>query len=104
MSRKYSGAVRDAADESTPDEQVYRTGEGPILIVRQGKLVFVSESFDLDMARRLQFLFLGAQQDEGMQVAARSGIPIDDPAVEMGHFAGSFGIMKAALRQVYLKP
>ncbi len=34
-----------------------------MLIVRQGNQVFVSESFDLTTARKLQFLFFGAQQE-----------------------------------------
>src|SRR3984957_16159289 len=61
LSKKYSGVVRDPASETDSTEQVYNASEGPILIVRQGSQVFVSESFDLTMARKLQFLFFGAQ-------------------------------------------
>src|SRR6202161_3621469 len=67
LSKKYSGVIRDAAQESSMDEQVYKGNEGPVLIVRQGNQVFVSESFDLTTARKLQFLFFGAQQDGEMQ-------------------------------------
>ena len=48
LSKKYSGVVRDRDSESSPDEQVYNSSEGPMLIVRQGNQVFVSESFDLN--------------------------------------------------------
>ena len=34
---QYSGVQRDSSAESTPDEQIYRTNEGPVLIVRAGR-------------------------------------------------------------------
>src|SRR5271156_2842957 len=40
LSKKYSGVVRDPAAESSSDEQVYKSSEGPVLIVRQGSQVF----------------------------------------------------------------
>ncbi len=70
LSKKYSGVVRDRDSESASTEQVYNASEGPVLIVRQGNQVFVSESFDLTTARKLQFLFFGAQR--GGRYAASS--------------------------------
>ena len=61
LGRKYSGLHRDEeaqraapadAQEGTV-EQVFTTSEGPVDITTRGKLVFVSESFELDMARKL---------------------------------------------------
>ncbi len=75
LNKKYSGVVRDPAAESSIDEQVYNGSEGPILIVRQGKQVFVSESFDPTTARKLQFLFFGAQQNSDTQQAAHATPP-----------------------------
>jgi hypothetical protein len=46
---------------STADEQVYSTSEGPVVITTRGKLVFVAESFPLDVARKLTALILDAQ-------------------------------------------
>ncbi len=54
-------------DSATPDqalppgEQVYSTNEGPVVITTRGKLVFVTESFPLDVARKLTALILDAQ-------------------------------------------
>jgi hypothetical protein len=94
---KYSGVSRDHAEETSPDESVYRTNEGPVLIVRDGRQVFVSESFDLDTARKLQFLFLGAQQGSSSQIASSPQSPAFDPSAHLVSFIGGCGLMKAAL-------
>lgn len=73
LGRKYSGLKRDAAAErSTPagvEEQIYSTGEGPVLITTRGKLVFVAESFDLELARKLTALILDAQGTGELRMA-----------------------------------
>src|ERR1700744_4571966 len=78
LSKKYSGVVRDPSAETSSDEQVYNGSEGPVLIVRQGKQVFVSESYDLATAHKLQFLFFGAQQSGETQQAAHALPPPDE--------------------------
>ena len=97
LSKKYSGVVRDPASESTSTEQVYNGSEGPVLIVRQGKQVFVSESFDLTMARKLQFLFFGAQQSEETQQAAHASPPADELTTHLTRMMAGCGMMKASL-------
>ncbi len=58
LGRKYSGLKLDKAASSARGEvdgtveQVYSTDEGPVVITRQGKMVFVSESFDLPVAQQ----------------------------------------------------
>ena len=80
LGRKYSGFKPDktvAPISDTPDgtvEQVYSSNEGPVVITRRGKLVFVSESFDLPLARKLAGLILGAQGSGPLQ-SASSGRP-----------------------------
>jgi hypothetical protein len=67
LGRKYSGLKPDlTAMKSSPtgsgiQEQVFSTNEGPVVITTRGKLVFVSESFDLDLARKLTQLLFDAQ-------------------------------------------
>ena len=76
LGRKYSGlkaektasGASNEADGSV--EQVYSTSEGPVVITRRGKLVFVSESFDLPLARKLASLILGAQGSGPLQSAS----------------------------------
>jgi hypothetical protein len=53
-----SGAASLPEGES---EQVFSTDEGPVVITTRGKLVFVAESFPLDLARKLTGLILDAQ-------------------------------------------
>jgi hypothetical protein len=95
LSKKYSGVLRDSAAESSSDEQVYNASEGPVLIVRQGTKVFVSESFDLTTARKLQFLFFGAQQDGEMQQVQ---VKPDELTTHLTRLIASCGMMKTSLR------
>jgi hypothetical protein len=80
LGRKYSGlkaelAVQRPATLSTgalepeSQEQIFSSDEGPIVITTRGRLVFVSESFDLEMARKLASLILDAQGTGEMQQA-----------------------------------
>jgi len=97
LNKKYSGVVRDPASESTSTEQVYSGSEGPVLIVRQGKQVFVSESFELTVARKLQFLFFGAQQSEETQQAAHASPLADELTTQLTRMMAGCGLMKAYL-------
>jgi hypothetical protein len=73
LGRKYSGLKAEKVADGAPNgadgsvEQVYSTDEGPVVITRRGKLVFVSESFDLPLARKLTSLILGAQGSGPLQ-------------------------------------
>jgi hypothetical protein len=75
LGRKYSGLKPDKSAQNaanTPEgttEQVWTTDEGPVVITRQGKLVFVSESFDLPLARKLATLILASQGSGPLQNA-----------------------------------
>ncbi|HVT97003.1 MAG TPA: hypothetical protein VHE33_05815 [Acidobacteriaceae bacterium] len=110
LSRKYTHVSRNSSEESSPGEQVYDTNEGPVLIVTSGKDVFVSESFDLTIARKLQFLMLGAQQTSGQNMALKlaptfpevrgsvSGFGLSGGLVQ---FMARCGMMKAAIHHLY---
>jgi hypothetical protein len=98
LNKKYSGIVRDQAAESSADEQVYNGSEGPVLIVRQGSQVFISESFDLTTARKLQFLFFGAQEGGETEQAAHAAPPAEELSTQFTRLMASCGMMKAYLR------
>lgn len=80
LGRKYSGFKPDKTVSPISDnsdgtvEQVYSTNEGPVVITRRGKLVFVAESFDLQLARSLASLILGAQGSGPLENAS-AGYP-----------------------------
>jgi hypothetical protein len=99
LNKKYSHVVRDPSSESSRDEQVYNGSEGPVLIVRQGNQVFVSESFDLTTARKLQFLFFGAQRSGEIQEAAHVSPPTDELTTHLARLMAGCGMAKASLRR-----
>jgi hypothetical protein len=77
LGRKYSGLKPDLADQQSgaaslpagEEEQVFSTSEGPVVITTRGKLVFVAESFPLDLARKLTALILDAQGSGDLKMA-----------------------------------
>ena len=80
LGRKYSGvkldetahaatSVKTFSAQPLSQEQVYTTSEGPVVITIRGKLVFVAESFPLDLARKLTALVLDAQGTGEMHMA-----------------------------------
>ena len=54
MPRQYDGLVRRKSDEKDENERVYTTREGDVLLTLEDKNVWVSEGFDLAMARKLR--------------------------------------------------
>jgi hypothetical protein len=120
LGRKYSGlkpdleAQRSNAATLAPGstEQVYSTSEGPVVITTRGKLVFVAESFDLEMARNLTALILDVQGTGELKMAKNTpGAP--EPALSLPkgldsetwepltanlvRFFSNCGVMKAAV-------
>jgi len=96
LGRKYSGVKLDAAAAGTAHadngdtETIYSTSEGPVAITTRGNLVFVAESFPLELARKLGTLLLDAQGSGEMRMAGLSGpsslagrlLPVNGAAVE----------------------
>ncbi len=80
LGRKYSGlklqSSAQTTDSAPSDEQVYTTSEGPVVITTRGKMVFVSESFDLPLARQLTSLVLNAQGAGELKLADAPHSPI----------------------------
>lgn len=110
LGRKYSGLHKDEAHAAATDapagniEQVFTTDEGPVVITTRGKLVFVSESFDLDQARKLANLVIDAQGSGDLRTAsltrpARPAIRVGGPTLSGGmvHLFADSGVMKAAV-------
>jgi hypothetical protein len=114
LARKYSGVKHDVAAESadavslppSTDERVFTTNEGPVAITTRGNMVFVAESFDLDLARKLAALILDAQGTGEMRmanVARPAGVgvgtqPIGEPLTAgWVRFFSNCGVMKAAV-------
>jgi hypothetical protein len=118
LGRKYSGLKPMlTADSSTPaglttgppepgsQEQVYQTSEGPVVITTRGKLVFVAESFPLDVARNLTTLILDAQGTGELHLA-RATEPVSKPTLmpltgSLNQFFSECGVMKVVAEAAY---
>ena len=77
-----------------PEKNVYTAIEIATLKPQQGKQVFVSESFDMTTARKLQFLFFGAQKSGETQQAMQ----VNELTTHLTKLMASCGMMKANLR------
>ena len=98
LGRQFSSVTRDTDAESDTREQVYKTSEGPAIIATIGNQVFVSESFDLNLARKLEFLMTGAQGGNGQQVlTAASTAHMPALTGSFVNFFAGCGVMRAAL-------
>ncbi len=100
LGRKYSGVKLDTANPAPAnamgDEVIYATNEGPVVITIRGKMVFVSESFDLETARSLAELVIDGQGSGEIRTAAKAA-PGTTLAQSWVRFMHSCGLMKAAL-------
>ena len=113
LGRKYSDLkpvkTPASADPEGTVEKVYSTSEGPVVITRRGKLVFVSESFDLPLARKLATLILASQGSGPLQnaslshaspkpqAAAYTSTPHESLSGPMLRFLSNCGVTKAAV-------
>jgi hypothetical protein len=116
LGRKYSGLKADldaqssasanlppGSPQAVSEEEVYSTSEGPVVITTRGKMVFVAESFDLDLARKLTGLILDSQGggELKMATASQTTAPAAQSAAEsltagLIRFFSNCGVMKAA--------
>ncbi|HZB88230.1 MAG TPA: hypothetical protein VE291_06205 [Terracidiphilus sp.] len=127
LGRQFSGLKPDtSAQKSAPanaEEQVYSTDEGPVVITTRGNLVFVSESFNLDLARKLAALILDAQGSGATKFAQLDGRPMQPATLRRAaftrggerlvtvpaepltgslvHFLSNCGVMKVAVDAAY---
>jgi len=104
LPRQYNGLKRRNADEQSTDERVFTTREGDVLLVQHGDTVWVSEGFDLAMARKLEAQIESAQGSGPMRMALGSGPRAEGqvPSGElMGGLVGMFaemGVMRVGLK------
>ncbi|HET9101674.1 MAG TPA: hypothetical protein VFN62_14855 [Acidobacteriaceae bacterium] len=93
--RKYDDAVLEPADDvSAPQGSIttrtWKTSEGPVLVVVSGKTVFISESFPVDLARKLQFVMMGSIVDSSTSVAVENRVPQKELTAAERHLLFAF--------------
>lgn len=100
LDKKYSNVRRDTSEQTDEGEQVWQTSEGPVLIAISGKQVFISESFDLATARKLELMVIGAQpgssNSKELRTASLQPVP-EELNASWRRFLTGCGLMKAAL-------
>jgi hypothetical protein len=99
MPRQYDGLVRRKEDEKDDNERVYTTREGDVLLTLKDKTVWVSEGFELAMARKMRES-VDAANVAGYGPMLSTGVREQDRELMGGlvKAIGSFGMMKAGLR------
>ena len=113
LGRKYSGLHKDSSatapanEPADADEQVYSTNEGPVVITTRGKLVFVAESFELPVARKLTAMILNmqgtgetrmAQAEQPDAAPAAPSVPGPTLSGGLVHLFAESGAMKSAVQ------
>jgi hypothetical protein len=96
--RKYSGVVRRSQDEADGNEQVYSTSEGDVLLSISGDGVFISEGFELPLARKLRDQIVSSQPEGPLRLAET---PSHELSLGLAHTLASFGTVRAAGLQRY---
>ena len=96
LGRKYSGLARDKKREGDGGEQVYTTAEGDVLLTISGSDVFISEGFDLEVARTMRGKIAAVQGDGVLQVAGSREVR-RELGVSLGAMLGEFGTMRAGV-------
>ena len=104
LGRKYSALKPVQADKRQDGNvvQVWETEEGPVIITRHEKMVFVSEGFDMPMAQKLATLILGSQGSGALQSASlavpawRGSVARRDLIAPMVDFVSECGVTKVA--------
>ena len=100
LPRQYSDLNRRPSDEKDETERVYSTREGDVLLTLEGKTLWVSEGYDLALARKLRDAVDAANitLGKGPVQQARSSYAGHDLMGSLVHTLGQFGIIKAALQ------
>jgi len=99
LPRQYDGLTRRKKDEVDESERVYSTKEGDVLLTLKDDNVWVSEGFELKLARQMRDAVQGVQGTGRFQVA---GSKVQGPGASeelvggLAKWIGGFGVVKAA--------
>lgn len=97
LPRQYDGLKRRQSEETGEDERVYSSNEGEILLRHEGSRVWVSEGFELPLARKLRTAVDDAQ---GVGPVRQAAVPGGDLLGGVARWIGGFGVMRVALNGV----
>jgi hypothetical protein len=102
LPRQYDGLARRPKEEAGDSERVYSTREGDVLLTVENNMVWVSEGFDVAMARKMRDAVVAVQGSGPMETAssglsgARSGELVSGELVGgMSKLLGGLGALQA---------
>ncbi len=103
--RQYDGLKRRKADEKDENERVYTTREGDVLLTLEGKTVWVSEGFEVSLARKLREQVDAVNVPLGHGPVLTAGYRVQGLGFSKDGLVGGlsgwmsrFGMMRVALR------
>ncbi len=103
--RKYDAAVAqpdsgEADGDTGISTRIWDTTEGPVLIVVSGRTVFISESFPLELARKLQLVMMGSIVDSSGSVEVRLETPQRELTAGLRHWLfANHALLKSSVKQ-----
>ena len=101
LPRQYDGLKRRQTDEKDENERVYSTREGDVVLSRNDRSVWISEGYDLAMARKLRDAVDAANASLGKGPVMRAiAVPNHDLVGGLVHAIGQYGVMKAGMTGV----
>jgi hypothetical protein len=101
MPRQYNGLVRRKVDEADENERVFTTKEGDVLLTVSGKTVWVSEGFELSLARKLRDQIAAVNVPPGNGPVLTTGIREQGLWIRgelLGGVMSEFGMLRADLQ------
>jgi len=100
LPRQYDGLKRRKSDEADESERVYSTKEGDVLLTLKDDRVWVSEGFDVKLARQMRDAVEGVQGTGRFQNAEGQRTGNSEQGTELigglAKWIGGFGVVKAA--------
>ena len=92
LPRQYDGLKRRKSDELDDSERVYSTREGDVLLTIQDDRVWVSEGFEVGLARKMRDAIDGVQGTGPLQTAEKQGLG-GELVGGLASWMGSFGMV-----------
>jgi len=100
LPRQYDGLKRRKSDEVDDSERVYSTNEGDVLLTLKDDRVWVSEGFEVKLARQMRDAVEGVQGTGRFQMAGGKRTGNSEQGTELvgglAKWVGGFGVVKAA--------
>jgi hypothetical protein len=100
--RQYNGLKRRKEDEKDENERVFTTNEGDVLLTLEGKTVWVSEGFELPLARKLRTAVDEVNEPLGHGPVMQAGVREEGKGAGLvgglGGWMSKFGMVRVVLR------